>query len=535
MDALARQAARTLGENTTRAKVRWALAAIAILCALTPAAARATSEPAKTANSFVESIGVNTHTYYSDTAYSQFGLVKQRLEELGVHHIREYLEPNRPDQYKALNELAEVGIKSDLILGDPTDGIPGLNTLTSTLKANLRNAVDAVEGSNEFDLSGNQNWASSLTEYQQDLYNAIKSDPSLSSLPVIGPSMGHSGDQSQIGNISGMLDYGNIHSYPGGYPPESNLTAQLGLGAQMSGSKPLMATETGYHNALNSTSGHLPTSEEATATYLPRLFLEYFRRGVARTYSYELVDERANPGLDESEAHFGLLRNDFSEKPAFVALRNTIHILEDPGTSFTPGSLNYSLEGNQTNLHQVLLQKRDGSFYLAFWRADSVWDPVNRVALKTSSEPVTIDFGQSIESAERYLPNVSEAAVASYSEPNRSLTLNVGPQVVIVKVNVGKSTKGRIKLWPSKRSVSAGGRVSLKGYLPTGAVGTSLRIKVQQWQGHWRTVGRSQPSRVGSFRKAIHVPRIRIGRIARLRVVARDTRPSRSVRIRVRS
>ena len=214
--SIARAVSRKLAAALTPTIVIMALLAVA-------SPAGAAPQPAQGADSFVNSIGVNAHTYYTNTAYGQFSLVKRRLEELGVHHIREYLEPNRPDQYKALNELAGVGIKADLILGDPTDGPSGLNTLVSTLKTKVSNAVDTVEGPNEFDLSGTSNWPSSLTEYQQRLYDTIKSDPSLSSLPVVGPSIGHSGDTSQMGSISSLLDYGNIHSYPGGYGPEGNL------------------------------------------------------------------------------------------------------------------------------------------------------------------------------------------------------------------------------------------------------------------------------------------------------------------------
>ncbi len=435
MDAYIARASSITSTAGRKLAAALTLTAMIVALLLVPAFAGATPQPAQSADSFVNSIGVNTHTYYTNTAYGQFGLVKQRLEELGVRHIREYLEPNRLDQYKALNELAGVGIKSDLILGDPPGGATGLNTLTSTLKTKVPNAVDTVEGSNEFDLSGTPNWASSLTEYQRRLYNTIKSDPSLSSLPVVGPSMGHSSDTSQMGNISSLLDYGNIHSYPGGYGPEGNLTSQLGLGAQMSGTKPVMATETGYHNALNTSNGHLPTSEVATAVYMPRLFLEYFRRGVARTYSYELVDEWPDPGLSESESHFGLLRNDFSKKPAFVAMHNLIQILEDPGPSFTPEALDYTLSGNQENLHQVLLQKRDGSYYLALWRATSVWDPVNRTALSPTSAQVNVTVNRSLSSAQQFEPNASSAPLASFSDPNGPLGVRVGPQVVILKLS----------------------------------------------------------------------------------------------------
>ena len=47
--------------------------------------------------------------------------------------------------------------------------------------------------------------------------------------------------------------------------------------------------------------------------------IEHFRAGIPRTYAYELIDEKPDAALTDPEQHFGLLRNDFSEKPAFTA------------------------------------------------------------------------------------------------------------------------------------------------------------------------------------------------------------------------
>jgi hypothetical protein len=56
--------------------------------------------------------------------------------------------------------------------------------------------------------------------------------------------------------------------------------------------------------------------------YLLRTFLEHFKGGIARTYAYELLDEKPDRGLRDPEQHFGPLRQDFTPKPAFTALRN---------------------------------------------------------------------------------------------------------------------------------------------------------------------------------------------------------------------
>ena len=64
--------------------------------------------------------------------------------------------------------------------------------------------------------------------------------------------------------------------------------------------------------------------------------LEHFLRGEKRTYTYELIDEFDDPGKTNAEANFGLLRRDWTPKPAFAAMKNLLGLLSDPGPAFTP-------------------------------------------------------------------------------------------------------------------------------------------------------------------------------------------------------
>ena len=50
----------------------------------------AKAEPARSADAFVDFVGVNTHVGYADTTYGDYeGILKPRLLELGVRHIRD--------------------------------------------------------------------------------------------------------------------------------------------------------------------------------------------------------------------------------------------------------------------------------------------------------------------------------------------------------------------------------------------------------------------------------------------------------------
>ncbi len=506
------------------------LSAGAALALVIPAGASAAAVPARSADSFVDSVGVNTHLYYNDTDYyRQFGTIAQRLQELGVRHIRENLVPNRPDQYQRLNQLAAQGIKSTLILGEPDDGSAGLGKLTSILANNLRGSVDAVEGPNEWDLHGGAGWMSSLAPYQAQIWSQVKGSPTLAGLPVVGPSLGNT--NSSASDISGSLEYGNIHSYPNAEPPEWNLSKRLSLATEMSGSKPVMATETGYHNAVGYQGDHRPTSEAAEAVYLPRLFLEYYRRGVVRTFSYELLDEFPDPGTDEPESNFGLLRNDLSPKPAFTALSNLIAICSDPGSSFTPGRLDYSVSGDQTELRQLLLQKSDGSYYLALWRATSVWDNSAMRALSAPSPAVTVSFPGGISGAEEFQPNSSAQPLRTLPG-GQSLAVNVGPKVVILRLGAGDTNAlGTIKVWVDEPAVESGEPVVVEGKM-AGTDGKARKVKVQRWRsGNWKTVAKAKTRGNGRFKKRLRL--LGGAGASRIRVVADRAKPSNQIRVRV--
>ncbi len=518
-------------DRLSRRFLALASAALASL-AIVPALASAAPVEARSANSFIESIGVNTHTYFSDTAYHDFPLVEQRLEELGVHHIREELVPERPDQYEHLNELASAGIRSTLILGDPTNGISGLNKLVGIAGSQLTGSVDAVEGPNELDLSGGPSWMPELAAYQSALYSAVKANPGTSALPVIGPALGNT--RSVASDISGSMDYGNIHSYPNGEEPETNLPRMLAFASQMSGSKAVIATESGYHTALASVGEQQPVSEAAEATYMPRLFLEYFRRGVARTFAYELLDEFPDPGNSDAEKNFGLLRNDFSPKPAFTALANLTSILADPEPSARTGTLNYTVSGDATDLHQVLLRKSDGSYYLALWRAESVWNIDTRSVVPAWSAPIRLDFASPIQAAQEYVPNLSSQPQRALPVEGGSVSVDVGPQVVIVKLDGGRAEQGgRIRAWVSKNAVPSGSSFAVQGKLPAPASGSTATITIQRWTGEWRTVAHTKSSGSGLFEKTLRLRARSRDQPFRFRVVSNRAKPSPPVRVRV--
>lgn len=381
--------------------------------------------PVRPADSFVDSIGVNVHITYTDTPYGDRRRTKAALRELGVRHIRDGLEPNREDQYRALRDLAADGIRANLILGDPRGrfGTGSLEEQVSTLRSELRDSVASVEGPNEFDATGGD-WLPELRDYQQRLHDRLSADPELRDIPLLAPTFLDPAHFSDLGAISGLVDYGNIHPYPGGEPPESNIQEQLQLASQVAGKKPVFATETGYHNAVRARSGQPAVSEQAAAAYAPRAYLDYYRAGVRRTFWYELFDERAEPARKSAEQHFGLVRHDGRRKPAFRAIRNLIALLMDPGPAFEARGLDYDVTGDVSHL---LLQKRDGTWFLALWQTGSA-----------DSDAVTadVDLREAVDRARLYRPSRSPRPVWSRGS-SKSLRVNVPADPVLLRLERG--------------------------------------------------------------------------------------------------
>jgi hypothetical protein len=438
------------------------MSGLALVALTWPAPADAAPEHAKSADALVESAGVNVHIGFLGGVYGSYGEWKPKLAALHVRYIRDGLTAGDSVQHARLNDLAASGIRADLLMGDPKNryGNGTLDQLLSALKNEVRSAVVSVEGPNEWDTTAGSYpcdpahpelgcWASDLRAYQQELYNKVKADPALAGLAVVGPAFAN-GDRRAVGDLSPWLDYGNMHPYPGNRNPEWSLDPaggnQFGLAAINSGDAPVFATETGYHNALVSSYGHDPVSERAAGIYAPRLLLDYFAQAsssgqsVRRTFFYELIDQGTNPYNFQN--NFGLLRNDLSEKPAYKALRNLLGLVGDPGPAFTTGSLDYSLDGASGDVRRVLLEKRDGSFWLALWRQVDVWDEATGGDLSPPDEEVTLRLSRPVARITAYRPSVAASAYESWGRTS-DVRIRVPADVVLLSLDPTESGGGR--------------------------------------------------------------------------------------------
>lgn len=395
------------------------------------------AERAREADEFINSIGINVHLHYNDTAYGQYeAIIKPRLRDLGLRHLRDGIVLGRPDKEAMMRELESLGFEFQLIADPRAASVSEAAEFVKKFPS-----VKLVEGPNEPDLNLGPDWAELALRYQQQLYNLLKTDPATSRINVLAPSLAIDGSFDRLGNISPWIDYANLHNYYGGRNPGTpgwgdngygSITWQLGQARKIAQNKPVISSETGWHNYVGNPGGHRGTPESVVGKYLPRLYLEQFNRGIAKSYPYEFIDEHNNS--DEMEDSFGMLHYDGTPKPAYTALKNLIALLRDDGPSFKPASLNFSLNGYVDKLHHVLLQKRDGTFYLALWVESYGWDPDKKVESPTPPQQVVLTVDSPVVSVAYCVPN-DETAWHKVKVSYNNINLSVSDKVMLVRLS----------------------------------------------------------------------------------------------------
>lgn len=425
---------------------------------------------ARRAADFIDSLGVNIHP--TADSYADLNLIQTNLAYIGFHNLRVNLGKDAVLSYR--QSLISQGMHLDYTT------LPPAHAETYPTTAEVQTAIDkrvadiknnhleastlSIESFNEYNGDanlGNPDWAGILQTAQPYLFNQMRAN--LGTGPkVLGPSLiakDLKTDAKELGDVSGSIDYENIHTYYGGLAPESNYddatpqTADFqnpaGCAALTdsetfderieiattcnSKAKPIIITETGYHNDKTVTN-HTYTSMPAAAIYFPRVLLETFRIGIAKTFIYELMDEPYV--LVSYSRHLGLFTSDGQAKPAADAIHNLTSLLNDTAadsSSFAPGKLNFSLAGTTTNLHKVLLQKADGSYWLALWQGVSVFDRATEEDITDSSvqpQAVTLKLGTA-STATVYADNGTTAQNLGQAT---QFNLQIGPKVSLIKI-----------------------------------------------------------------------------------------------------
>lgn len=426
---------------------------VLLLAVLLAAAAPASAATPRDARAFVDSIGVNVHLYFDNTVYySQYPMVKQRLKELGIRHVRDGLDPdNRQWTADRLADMAANGFKGTMINCRFPDSQNWQLFTNVAKRPEVRPFVEALEGVNEPDLQ--QGGLHDGGEWQNDArgcdyWTRQQANSNEGGAPLNVPTYMSSAtsDRAQkVGNLRSLgVSGGNMHPYPGGLNPSG--PSYYSFAQSMANirswnfegvSVPVIASESGYHDAINCPScSHPPVSQAAEAIYTPRLVLEYAKAGVERTFLYELVDLLPDPERDDSESNFGLFENDFTYKPVATALKNTIGFLDSPSAS-AKQPLGYTLSntadpdgsGTAGAVKDMLMQKADGSWWLALWQDSTVFSGGKDVANPTINVGVTLDRTLT---ATGYRPTKGTGSFGSVRAS--SFTAGVNDDVLLLKL-----------------------------------------------------------------------------------------------------
>jgi hypothetical protein len=419
---------------------RGALAAVAAACALAAPTPVAQAQPrTASAAAFRESVGVATHPTYYSTPYGDWNRVLARLGELGVRHIRAGIVASSSESwnrrlYDALTATTRAGIGLNLVVARDCAYDGDLDRCLAAVRSRVPVAgVDSLEWPNEYDISGDPSWAANLVAWGRALHAKTRADPVLSSVPIIGPSFARSWGAPTVGDQSAYVDAGNIHPYTGATSPNpAHLATEKARIALVSGGKPVIATEAGFHTSPLATNPDQPAADEPTAAvYTLRTVLEHFASGIDRTYVYDLLDERDDPY--HSQANYGLLRYDFSAKPAFTALK---HLLAMVGTArpATVTPLDVAIAGDTTDLRTLALQHDELTYTLVLWRTASVWDRVAKRALTVVPASYEIRVPGAAE-AEAGDP-IEGTALTAVPVADGAFGLSVGGDPVLVRIRM---------------------------------------------------------------------------------------------------
>ena len=153
-----------------------------------------------------------------------------------------------------------------------------------------------------------------------------------------------------------------------------------------------------------------------------------YKSGLQRTYLYELLDEVSSPG-------YGLMEENLTPKAAYTALSNLIALTADPGATFTPGQLEYQINGEDANLQQILLQKRDGSFLLILWVGSSGYDPSANAMTAVATQSLTLQVadGEYLQSLNQ-LDGTGKLTAKKLGQV-QSAALSVSDQVSVIEIS----------------------------------------------------------------------------------------------------
>jgi hypothetical protein len=410
---------------------------------------------ARPSESLADAWGINTHFGFQITRYGDEQRVINALLDLGVRHIRDRYKPGVDAVYNGFSGLAAHGVQVTATCGVFND--PSQLSMAELMAAVVheygsaaRSVFHAFAGINEPNNDGLP-WVAQTRRMQQALWRAAKSHTETSGIAVLGPPLarridgadyGMANDErtardfARLGDLTEYCDIGNIHVYPGDGPPSNDIADFMSWSAAAFGALETYCTEGGYWWAENYAGGSEPVPEDVAGVYAPILLLEHYIRG-NKFFSYQLIED-PDPTQSLREDSFGFLRADWSPKPQYLAMQRLLRLIGDPGPPFRQSGLRMSLTGGDADVRSVLLQKRNGTFYLCLWRTDTPlydWDTKTHSGryLRVNPTTVRVTLGAPAE-ASLYWPATQTAPARTWTSTT-SLSVPLRGELAVVEIS----------------------------------------------------------------------------------------------------
>jgi hypothetical protein len=384
------------------------------------------------AQDFLEGIGTQTHLRYRDTSYANIDAIIAALKYLGMPVVRDSPPEASEESEDRFAQLARAGVRFNFeVRGD----IPATIARIDDFVHAYPQSVVSIEGPNEVN-----HWPVSYNgvgglaggaAYQAALYDAVKADGNIASLPVYA--------LDDFPAAQDKVDFGNAHTYPfHGDQPFETIESHFDKEKALFPEKPVVFTESGYCTLLGHYGGWGCVDNETQAVLTLNMLLDAFSLGVHRVFLYELLDEHTRTHSTAGGDYFGLFDAHGDPKPVATLLHNLSFILADSGPqgrSFKAQPIFFTVAGLTEEGRALLIEKSDGTAVIALWREPDIWNAQAEAPVAVRPISVTLHFNAARAFAAVEDPLLSISSQRAFA---RVQTLNVSLGAHALFVTVGK-------------------------------------------------------------------------------------------------
>lgn len=359
------------------------------------------------AQAVLDSFGVNARPSFLSTGYTYYRAWLNRIAGMGATSFRGYYTPGQAQTLQIIAEARRLGLRWDMVVAlHRSDSAASIQRTVRHIATNAADVCRSIKGLNEpnYDRASGPvlgDWETPTVGVQRYIWDAVQAEPQLAGVTVVGPTLQDAtaveSDYRRLADLGllNVMDVGAIHRYPGGSYPDHLMDDRLAMLRRTWPGKEIWIAETGYTNAVASTTGARTVPESVAATYAPSALLEAVDRG-CKTAFFEALDDPDLGEKDLAEANFGLwaLKDGTSPpwraKPIVGRMRTLLTSLRDPGPAFTPPRVVFQATG-PSDLRVTLTAKRDGTVTAHLRRAVDCWDTKTRSAVVVPKAQVRIE------------------------------------------------------------------------------------------------------------------------------------------------